>query len=142
METWEAAAREAIRELAARYAHCADGARFDELVSLFAPNGVLAIAGREPLPGRDAIRAFLTETAASLAGGGAPKRLRHHVASHSITVHDRETASGAAYFLVVTADGPDHWGRYRDRYVARDGVWRFAERRVRVEGRAAGARRG
>ena len=84
--------------------------------------------------GRDAIRAFLGDTAASLAGGGAPKRLFHHVASHTITVRDRTTASGAAYFLVVTAAGPDHWGRYGDRYIARDGLWLFAERRVRVEG--------
>ena len=137
MDSWELAAREAIRELAARYAHCADGGRFDELVALFAGDGVLAIAGREPLPGRDAILGFLRDTAASLAGSGAPKRLFHHVASHSITVHDRATASGAAYFLVVTAAGPDHWGRYGDRYIARDGVWLFAERRVRVEGRTS-----
>ena len=137
MDAWEAAAREAIRELAARYAHCADRGHFDELVALFSPDGVLAIAGREPLAGRDAIRAFLGDTAASLAGGGAPKRLFHHVASHTITVRDRTTASGAAYFFVVTAAGPDHWGRYGDRYIARDGVWLFAERRVRVEGRAS-----
>jgi uncharacterized protein (TIGR02246 family) len=137
VEAWEAAAREAIRELAARYAHCADRGRFDELVALFAPDGVLAIAGREPLAGREAIRAFLADTAATRAGGGAPTRLFHHVASHSITLHDQTTASGAAYFLVVTASGPDHWGRYGDRYVARDGIWLFAERRVRVEGRTS-----
>jgi ketosteroid isomerase-like protein len=135
MEAWELAAREAIRELAARYAHCADGGRFDELVALFADDGVLAIADRPPLAGRNAIRTFLADTAAALASGSAPKRLRHHVASHTITVDDRTTAHGAAYFLVVTADGPDHWGRYRDRYVARNGGWVFAERRVRVDGR-------
>jgi hypothetical protein len=98
---------------------------------------VLAIDGREPLRGRDAIRRFLHDTAAALAGGGSPARLRHHVASHSITLHDRATASGGAYFLVVTPGGPDHWGRYGDRYVTRDGVWLFAERRVRVEGSSA-----
>lgn len=137
MEVWELAAREAIRELAARYAHCADGGRFEELAALFADDGVLAIAGRPPLTGRDAILAFLADTAAALATGGAPKPLRHHVASHTITVDDRTTARGAAYFLVVTPEGPDHWGRYRDRYVARDGGWVFAERRVRVDGRRA-----
>ncbi len=137
MEAWEAAAREAIRELAARYAHCADGGRFDELAALFAEDGVLAVAGREPLRGRAAIHAFLTQTAASLASGGAPKRLFHHVASHSITVHDPGSAGGAAYFLVVTTGGPDHWGRYRDRYVACGGSWLFAERHVRVDGRRA-----
>jgi ketosteroid isomerase-like protein len=62
VDAWESAAREAIRELAARYAHCADGGRFDELAALFADDGVLAVAGREPLPGRDAIRAFPTDS--------------------------------------------------------------------------------
>jgi hypothetical protein len=39
----------------------------------------------------------------------------------------------------VTDRGVDHWGRYRDRYVRSAGAWRFAERRVRVEGVAAGS---
>mgnify|MGYP000721056195 CR=1 FL=1 len=28
--------------------------------------------------------------------------------------------------IVVTERGPDHWGRYRDRYVCLDGRWLFA----------------
>ena len=134
MAPWEAVAREAIRELVARYAHCADAGRFDELASLFAEDGVLTITDRKPLRGRDAIRTFLTDTAASLARGSATRRLRHHVTSHSITVEHRQTATGAAYFLVMASEGPDHWGRYRDRYVAGDDAWCFGERRVRVEG--------
>jgi len=43
------------------------------------------------------------------------------------------------HFLVVTERGPDHWGRYRDRYVCRAGAWRFAHRRVRLEGYAPGS---
>ena len=38
---------------------CADGGRFDDLVALFAEDGALRIDDREPLRGRDAIRAFL-----------------------------------------------------------------------------------
>jgi hypothetical protein len=30
--------------------------------------------------------------------------------------------------------GLDHWGRYFDRYEARDGEWRFIRRRVHREG--------
>ena len=137
MEVWELAAREELRDLVAAYAHAADSGRFDEVAGLFAPDGVLETPDHVEHRGRDAIRAFLGDTAASLAGGGAPKRLFHHVASHTITVRDRTTASGAAYFLVVTAAGPDHWGRYGDRYITRDGLWLFAERRVRVEGRVS-----
>ena len=55
VEPWELTAREEIRELVARYAHHADGGRFDELVALFAEDGVLPIDDREPLarPRRD-----------------------------------------------------------------------------------------
>jgi len=41
MEVWELAAREQIRDTIARYAHCVDGGRFDDLVELFVPVAVL-----------------------------------------------------------------------------------------------------
>src|SRR5262249_43867324 len=55
-------------------------------------------------------------------------------------------ACGFAYFVVLTARGLDHWGRYDDRYTtASGGRWLFASRRVRLdgwtEGSWAGARR-
>jgi hypothetical protein len=68
--------------------------------------------------------------------------IRHHVANLHIEVSGPLSASGAAYFFVVTERGPDHWGRYRDRYVCRDGDWRFAHRRVRLDGRAPDAKLG
>jgi hypothetical protein len=135
----EAAAREEIRELVARYAQYADRGRFDDLVALFIADGVLCIDDREPLHGRAAIRAFLDATAAGLRGSGSPALIRHHVTTLTIDVTGADTATGAAYFLVVSGAGPDHWGLYRDRYVRLDGAWRFAERRVRVEGFAPGS---
>ena len=45
MELWELAAREAIRETVARYAHLVDRGRIDELVELFAEDGTLEAAG-------------------------------------------------------------------------------------------------
>jgi len=39
----------------------------------------------------------------------------------------------------VTERGPDHWGRYRDRLVVRDGRWLFAHRRARADGYAPGS---
>ena len=72
---------------------------------------------------------------ATISPRPAPCRtIRHHVTSHRIDVTARDAATGAAYFLVVSDRGPDHWGRYRDRYVTADGAWRFAARRVRVDG--------
>ncbi len=50
-------------------------------------------------------------------------------------------ATASSYFLVLTAIGVDHWGRYRDQLAVdpADGAWRFAERRVRVDGSSAGS---
>ena len=139
METWELIAREEIRELVARYAHFADTGRFDDLAALFADDGVLRIDERAPVEGPDGIRAFLVATGDELRASPAVTAIRHHVASVRIDVTARDAATGAAYFLVVGDRGPDHWGRYRDRFVSRDGGWRFAERRVRVDGSAPGS---
>jgi hypothetical protein len=137
----ELVGREAIRELAAAYAHAADGGRFDELLALFTPDGSLQVDDREPLVGPDAIRAFVGGTQTSVQATATTTRgyIRHNVTSHTITVDGPDDAHGAAYFFVVTERGPDHWGRYRDRYVRRDGRWLFASRRVRVDGVAPGS---
>src|SRR5262249_28471296 len=66
----------------------------------------------------------------------APRSMRHHVTSLRIEVSAPGEATSASYFLVVGDHGPDHWGRYRDRYTHRDGRWLFARRQVRVDGRA------
>jgi len=121
MELWEVAAREAIRELVARYAHAADGGRFDELVASFAPDGVLETPDRVEHRGRDAILAFLGGTRTVLASATTAPLIRHHVSNLRLEVTDATAATGAAYFFVVTERGPDHWGRYRDRYVCLEG---------------------
>ena len=139
MDTWELSAREQIRELVAAYAHCADGGRFDEVAGLFAEDGILETPDGHQHGGATAIRAFLSGTKTRLATATAVSLIRHHVASLRIHLDSREAASGAAYFLVVTERGPDHWGRYRDRYACRGGAWRFLHRRVRLDGYAPGS---
>jgi SnoaL-like protein len=54
MEIWELEAREQIRDTVARYAHCVDDGRFDDLVALFTPDGVLEVEGEPAHRGRDA----------------------------------------------------------------------------------------
>jgi uncharacterized protein (TIGR02246 family) len=136
METWELSAREQIRELVATYAHCADSGRFEDLVALFADDGVLETPDGQQHRGQDAIRDFLGATKTRLAGATQASLIRHNVANLHITIASPNEAIGAAYFLVVTERGVDHWGRYRDRYTCHDGQWRFAHRRVRMEGRS------
>lgn len=149
MEDWERAAREEIRELAARYNQAGDSGRFAEMLALFAEDGRLDIEaepgppGSGPQPpggsyrGRREIRALLEESARA---DGAPQRLRHFTASHQIDFESPLCAQGRAYFLVLTAQGLDHWGLYRDEYrrAAPNAPWRFARRQVRVEGRTPG----
>jgi len=69
----------------------------------------------------------------------AVQLIRHHVSNVRIDVDGPDAARGASYFFVFTDRGPDHWGRYRDEYVRRDGRWLFRYRRARLDGFAPGS---
>lgn len=139
MEIWELEAREQIRHTIARYAHCVDGGRFDDLVALFTPDGVLEVEGEPAHRGRDAIRAFVTGAGRDLAAGTGAPRIRHHVSNVLIELEASDRARARCYFLAVTDRGTDHWGRYLDDLVPADDAWRFAHRRVRTDGAAPGS---
>ena len=142
MEHWELAAREAIRETVAAYAHRTDTGRFAELAALFAPDGVLEVRGEPALHGRAAIRAFLEGVSVQLSDASTVPIIRHHVSNLTISVVSPTEAQGACYFLAVTEHGVDHWGRYRDTYVAGAGAdqgrWLFAHRLARTDGTTPG----
>jgi 3-phenylpropionate/cinnamic acid dioxygenase small subunit len=139
MEMWELEAREQIRDTIARYAYCVDGGRFDDLVALFTPDGVLEVEGEPAHRGRDAIRAFVTDTGHDLAAGTGEPRIRHHVSNVLIDLEGPDRSRARCYFLAVTDRGADHWGRYLDALVRTDDAWRFAHRRVRTDGAAPGS---
>lgn len=136
MDARELESRGHIRDTIARYAHCVDGGRFDELVELFAPDGILEVEGEPAHRGRDAIRAFVTGTGRDLAAGTGAPNIRHHVSNVLIELDGPDRARARCYFL-VTDRGVDHWGRYRDDLVRTDDGWRFAHRRVRTDGAGA-----
>jgi SnoaL-like domain len=138
MDGLELAAREAIRETVASYAHFADSGRFAEFAALFAPTGVLEVRGEDPLRGRDAIQAYLEGVGVQLAGATTAPMIRHHVSNLTIDVESPTEARGACYFLAVTEHGVDHWGRYRDQYVSSGDRWLFAHRYVRTDGTTPG----
>ena len=131
MEQWQLSARERIRELIARYNLAGDRGRVDELLSLFTPDAVLAIDGKEHA-GHDAIRAVFT------GGGAFPRLMRHFTATVSIDVQARGAAAAECYFQVLTEAGLDHWGRYRDSFACVDGTWLFTHRSVRIDGATPG----
>jgi 3-phenylpropionate/cinnamic acid dioxygenase small subunit len=139
VEIWELEARELVRDTIARYAHSVDGGRFDDLVALFTPDGVLEVEGEPAHRGRDAIRAFVTGTGRDLAAGTGAPRIRHHVSNVLIDLEGPDQARASCYFLAVTDRGADHWGRYRDDLALVADGWRFARRRVRTDGVAPGS---
>ena len=132
-------ARAAIQHTFASYVRFADTGRSADLAALFAEDGVLRTDTGEAT-GRAAITAFLEDAKRSLAadprGAG---RIRHHVSSVYVTFPTPDEARATSYFLAVTAAGPDHWGRYRDRLARVGDEWRFIERVAAVEGHAPGS---
>ncbi len=123
-------AREAIRDLVARYNSYGDSGLFDRVLGLFASDAVIEIGGNTH-QGLDEIRRILSSVQDHTASpGGRPAYLRHCTATHQIDLVDENMAAGRCYFFVLTAVGLDHWGRYLDDYRVVNGDWRFARRRV------------
>ena len=165
-------AREAVRDLVARYNSYGDSGKFDLLWPLFVPDAVMEIVSaggeRTTHTGLDEIKRIFTGAndrvvAQSDATQAPPVYIRHSTATHQIDLVDADHATGRCYFSVIIgpvagpavgADGPgpdgavpdgavhgglDHWGRYVDQYVRRNGAWRFQRRVVFVDGSAAGS---
>jgi len=141
VELWELQARESVRDLVAAYTWSGDRGDSAAVAELFTEAGVLDVGDHGGAwRGRARIRAELDAVAErAVAIGGSPGPVRHHVASLRVTVTGPAEAEATSYFSVFTAIGLDHWGRYRDRFVADDGTWRFVERTVRVDGHADGS---
>ncbi len=136
MEPWEIEARECIRDLVVRYNANGDSGRFAEVRKLFTDDAVMSLEGTV-YTGIDDIMTIFTGARDMLSSGGtAPAYLRHMTATHQIDVIDERHATGRSYFQVLTSVGLDHWGRYVDEYRTVDGIWRFARRRVDVDGRS------
>lgn len=139
MHPWELDARESIRDLTARYNSNGDTGRFDAVRALFADDAEMHIDGRAYV-GIDEVMTIFTGTKDRLHRAEAPAYVRHFTATHQIDVIDENNANGRLYFFVVSPIGPDHWGTYMDRYRrGADGVWRFASRKVKLDGYAPGS---
>ena len=127
-----ALAREAIRDLVARYNANGDSGRFAQVRELFNEDATMTIEGDRTYTGIDEIMTIFTGTKSSTSGNLT--HVRHFTSTHQIDLVDSTHASGRLYFAVLTDIGLDHWGRYVDSYVAQNGRWRFASRKVTVDG--------
>ena len=138
MEAWEATAREAIRDLIARYNTSGDAGRLDELLTLFCDDAVFDVNGRAR-NGVGEIRAMFEAVAEATRKTKAAAFVRHFTATHQIDVRSRSEASGQCYYQVLTDRGLDHWGRYVDEYRCDGDRWRFQSRSVTIDGLIEGS---
>lgn len=139
LELSDVLAREAIRDLVARYNAYGDGGLIDRMVELFAADASLEV-GADVHQGREAIRRLFSGTVDRSAGAvGGPTYVRHGTTTHQIDLVDGAHATGRCYFTVLTRIGLDHWGRYLDDYRVVDGEWCFARRRVLTDDFAPGS---
>jgi len=125
-------ARSAICETLARYTRFGDSADFEGVASQFADDGVLRTADAAS-QGRDEIVRYLHQAADRFTGHEVLWPFRHHVSSVYVDVVDDQCAHARSYFVVMSREGPDHWGRYDDQLVHRGARWLFQLRHVTVE---------
>ena len=140
MELWQLVAREAIRDLVARYNSNGDSGRFAEVLELFADDAVMELPDGVH-EGIDGIRQVFTGTQKNVKSLATPDGriyLRHYTATHQIDLADATHARGRCYYQVLMPHGLDHWGRYIDEYELRDGRWLFTRRKVTMDGYVAG----
>ena len=109
--------------LIALYANLTDEARGEEVVALYAEDGVMVrpTAPNAPVAGREAIlEAFKAR----------PPRITRHICSNVvIDVESDTTARGTSAMLLFTGEAAPLVGSFHDRFVLTDDGWRFAERR-------------
>ena len=134
----ELAAREAIRDLVARYNALGDAGRLGALCELFAEDAVLELDGRR-CAGRGAIRALFESAAEEARSGDGVRLLRHFTATHVIDLAERRPRERPA--LLPGADrarsrplGP----LPRRRTASTPGAGASRERRATVDGLVPG----
>jgi hypothetical protein len=135
MELWELVARESIRDLVARYNLSSDSGRIDAVMQLFAPDAVVDAAGKL-FSGRDGIQGMFEAAGVDLKTTrqtARPAYIRHFTSNLQIDLMSPTEATSRCYYLVLMADGLDHWGRYIDQYRC-DERWYFSHRRITLDG--------
>jgi hypothetical protein len=137
MNDIELRTRVGAADLLATYQFLADSGKTQELSELFLPDAVFK-TNNEELVGPAAILDFFSRTAdAFVSADFFPAR--HHLSSVYIDPRPDGSAATYACFQFIGSEGLDHWGTYRDEVVETDDGWRFARRKVKVEGHVPGS---
>ena len=121
-ELW---AREAVRDLYARYCFALDNNQAGELARCFTEDGVFSLVGAKDFVGRQEIE--------DLIAGTTENRPRHHALNVLMTDAGPDRVESQAYFLLIHQQlgNPVAYGHYEDTSVkGTDGEWRFEKRVV------------
>jgi 3-phenylpropionate/cinnamic acid dioxygenase small subunit len=117
----------AIGRVLARYCRYLDDQRYDDVVSLFSPDGVLDSMGTR-VEGREAIRAFFPSE-----GPVAERPASMHVLSNALIDVDGDTARAESDWVMIQREETGTTsivlaGRYRDEFERLEEGWRLSSR--------------
>jgi SnoaL-like domain len=128
---------EAIRRLSCDYTFLLDAGDFDGVAELLAEaelQPVMRGVVSEPVVGAAAIRAFYADQVVLYDGD---PRTRHLISNHAISVTGDEATARCYFTVLIKPPGEPYQtvvgGQYRDRFVRRDGTWRFAAKAIQVD---------
>lgn len=130
-------AREAIRHTLASYHIAGDGNDADGYAAVFTQDGVVRAGGME-VSGREQLREWKASRTKALTAAF----VRHNLTTCKIDLTGPDSATGRAYFFVVTDVGPDHCGTYDDVYRKVGDQWLIASRNVETLWRSPDSRFG
>lgn len=119
--------KEAIRDLARRYAHCVWQKDVEGAIALFTDDAEMDTGDRPPIVGREA----LLESYAEMF---AKNDLQPFVHNHVIEIHG-DSAEGTCYLdlrSVIDGTAMTGHGFYKDRYVRVGDGWKFAYRLLKM----------
>ena len=113
-----------------RYIQAHDTRNVDEIVKLFAEDGVF-VGGRSEWRGRARIREFFEHSRATAAPGS---RMKLMCANSIITVQG-DRAEAITDVMIFRAEGDGPWqvpqaAQYSDKFVLTSGEWLYAEKNV------------
>jgi SnoaL-like domain len=136
MDDDEVRTRLGVMRTIASYTRFLDTGQVERYAALFGETGILESPARRST-GAAEISAGLGSTADKFRGVEGFMPSHHHVSSVYVETVDRDHAMGSSYFLLMSGNGPDHWGRYLDEFVRVGEEWLFSRRRVFIAGSVA-----
>ena len=116
-----------VRAVLGAHTRAQDAGRTDDLVALYAPDGVLELPGMDPIEGHDAIHAAFK--------GWEPTRPQLHLVTNTVVTSTGEDEARALSDVAFLQRGETGWaigvvGHYDDTLRRQDGTWLLHRRKT------------